>query len=41
MQIDNTLGLLDDQFTVLKQEELDKVGFIIKLKKILKTKNLF
>jgi hypothetical protein len=40
MQTDDILGLSDNQFAALEQDELDKAGFAAKLKKTLITANL-
>ena len=39
MQTDDTLSLLDNQFTTLEQDELDKARFAAKSKRILTTAN--
>ena len=39
MQTDNTLDLSDNNFTKLEQEELEKTGFTVKLKKTLSMEN--
>ncbi len=39
MQTDDTLGLSDDRFAVLKEEELNKAGFTAKPKENLSTTN--
>jgi hypothetical protein len=40
MQTDDTLGLSDNQFITLEQDELNKAGFTAKPKKILTTAEL-
>ena len=39
MQTDNTLGLSNNRFTALEQEELEKAGFTAKPKEVLSTDN--